>query len=103
TFARRVWQGQNAVGQRLVIGVSRRPLEVVGVARAAKYRTIGEQQQPFLYHPAAQAYEHITWLLMRPRGRSALPEVRTLIPQMNPNLPLLPASPLLDMSRHTLI
>ena len=103
TFAQRVWPGQNAVGQRLVLGVSRRPLEVVGVARDAKYRTIGERQQPFLYHPAAQAYEHIMWLLMRPRGPSALPEVRALIQQMNANVPVLSASTLPEMAAFTLL
>jgi len=103
TFAQRVWPGQNAIGQRLVLGVSRRPLEVVGVARDAKYRTIGERQQPFLYHPASQAYEHIMWLLVRPRGQSALPEVRALIHEMNPNLPLLRASTLPEMSAFTLL
>ena len=103
TFAQRVWPGQNAVGQRLVLGVSRWPMEVVGVARDAKYRTIGEQQQPFLYHPAAQAYEHIMWLLVRPRGPSAVPEVRALIQQMNANLPVLRASTLTDMTAFTLL
>jgi predicted permease len=103
TFAQSVWPGQNAVGQRLVLGVSRRSLEVVGVARDAKYRTIGERQQPFLYHPAAQAYEHIMWLLMRPRGPSALPEVRALIQQMNANVPVLSASTLPEMAAFTLL
>jgi predicted permease len=103
TFARRVWPGQHAVGQRLVLGVSRRPLEVVGVARDAKYRTIGERQQPFLYHPAAQAYEHILWLLLRPRGASALTQVQALIRQMNPNLPVLRASTLPEMTAFTLL
>ena len=103
TFARRVWPGQNAVGQRLVLGVSRYPLEVVGVARDAKYRTIGERQQPFLFHPAAQAYEHITWLLVRPRGRSALTEVQALLREMSPNLPVLRASTLPDMAAFTLL
>jgi len=103
TFARRVWPGQSAVGQRLVIGVSRRPLEVVGVARDAKYRTIGEAPQPFLYHPAAQAYEHIMWLLLRSRGTSLLPQVRALVQQMNPNLPLLRPTTLPEMTAFTLL
>jgi predicted permease len=103
TFAGRVWPGQNAIGKRLVLGMSRFPLEVVGVARDAKYRTIGERQQPFLYHPAAQAYEHIMWLLMRPRGTGAVREVRALIQQMNPNLPVLSASTLPEMTAFTLL
>jgi predicted permease len=103
TFAARVWPGQSAVGKRLVLGVSRRPLEVVGVARDAKYRTIGETQQPFLYHPAAQAYEHIMWLLVRPRGPSAVSHVRALIQQMNPNVPVISASTLPEMAAFTLL
>jgi predicted permease len=103
TFAARVWPRQSAVGKRLVLGVSRRPLEVVGVARDAKYRTIGETQQPFLYHPAAQAYEHIMWLLVRPRGPSAVPDVRALIQQMNPNVPVISATTLPEMAAFTLL
>jgi ABC-type antimicrobial peptide transport system permease subunit len=43
------------------------------------------------------------WLLMRPRGPSALPEVRALVQQMNPNLPLLRVSTLPEMTAFTLL
>jgi len=102
TFARRVWPGQNPVGRRLVQGVSRRPLEVVGLARDAKYRTIGERPQPFVYVPAAQAYDDIMWLLIRPRGPSAVPAVRSLVASMNPNLPLVQTATLTEIGAFTL-
>ena len=45
TLARRAWRGETAVGKRILVGASRRPVDVVGVARDAKYRTIGESPQ----------------------------------------------------------
>ena len=102
TFARRVWPGENAVGRQLVQGVSRRPVEVVGVARDAKYRTVGEGPQPFVYVPAAQAYDDIMWLLVRPRAGSAVPAIRALITSMNPNLPVVRSATLTEMGAVTL-
>ena len=101
-FAKRVWPGQNPVGQRLLAYASRRTLEVVGLARDAKYRTIGEGPQPFVYVPAAQAYDHVMWLLMRPRDPSAIAAVRSLVTSMNPNLPLVQTAALTDMQAFTL-
>jgi predicted permease len=98
TFARRVWPGKDAVGQRLVVGLSRRPLEVVGVARDSKYRGFGESPTSFIYVPHAQRPETITWLLMRPTCPSLLPAVRALIAESNPNLPLLQAGALTEMA-----
>jgi putative ABC transport system permease protein len=102
TFARRVWPGQNAVGQRLLAYASRRTLEVVGLVRDAKYRTIGEGSQPFVYVPAAQAYDDIMWLLMRPRHPGAIAAVRSLVTSMNPNLPLVRTASLMDLGAFTL-
>ncbi|HEY1306165.1 MAG TPA: ABC transporter permease [Vicinamibacterales bacterium] len=102
TFARRVWPGRSAVGERLVAGVSRRPIEVVGVARDAKYRTIGEGPQPFVYVPAAQAYDNIMWLLIRPRDPGAVATIRALVVSMNPNLPLVRTATLTEMGAFTL-
>jgi predicted permease len=102
TLARRGWPGQSAVGKRLVLGRSRYPVDIIGVVRDAKYRTIGEGPTPFFYVPAAQRYESTTWILMRPTGPSLLPQVRALVRAMDPNLPLLQAGPLTDMTAFTL-
>lgn len=52
TLARRLWPDGNAVGRRL----TRRDtiLEVVGIARDAKYRTLAEASRPWLYLALAQ-------------------------------------------------
>jgi predicted permease len=98
TFARRAWRGKEAVGQQLVVGVSRRPLHIVGVARDAKYRTIGERPTPFIYVPAAQRYEQTMWLLLRSKGPSMVSQVRALVHDMDPNLPVTRAATLTDMT-----
>jgi len=53
TLARRFLDG-DAVGR--TIWVSGGEAEVVGVARDAKYRSLGEPAEPFLYLPLAQHY-----------------------------------------------
>jgi len=48
TLARRFWNGK-ALGERLRFGD--RTLEVVGVARDSRYRTLGESTRPLVYLP----------------------------------------------------
>jgi predicted permease len=98
TFARHAWPGRDAAGQRLVAGASRRSLQVIGVVRDAKYRTIGESPVPFIYVPAAQRYESTMWLLMRSTGPSMVPQVRALLREMDANLPMVRAATLAEMS-----
>lgn len=102
TLARRVWPGEPAVGKQLVLGVSRRPIEIIGVVRDAKYRTIGERPTPFFYVPAAQRYEAVMWILLRPTGPSVIPQVRALVRGMDPNLPVVQTASLRDMTAYTL-
>jgi len=102
TLARRAWPGETAVGKRLVLGVSRRAIEIVGVVRDAKYRTIGEQPSPFFYVPAAQRYETVMWILIRPTGPSAVRQVRAIIREMDPNLPVVRAASLVEMTAFAL-
>ena len=102
TLARRAWRGENAVGKRILVGASRRPVDVIGVVRDAKYRTIGESPTPFFYVPAAQRYEPISWILVRSTGPSLIPQVRAVIREMDPNLPVVQAGTLADMTAFTL-
>jgi macrolide transport system ATP-binding/permease protein len=52
TMARRYWPDGNAVGAKIRRGES--VMEVVGVAHDAKYATLAEDSEPFLYQPLAQ-------------------------------------------------
>lgn len=65
TLARRLFDGVDGVGRRFVLiagtATERRreisgAVEIVGVARDAKYRTVGEAPQPHLYLPFEQHY-----------------------------------------------
>jgi predicted permease len=103
TMARRAWPGQDPVGQLLSQGVSRRPLEVIGVVRDTKYRTIGEDPSPFVYIPAAQTNEAVMRLLIRANGTSVLPQVRAMVAEIDPNLPLSYAATLTDVTAVTLL
>jgi ABC-type antimicrobial peptide transport system permease subunit len=51
-MARRFWPDGNVVGQRLRHGDEH--VEVVGVARDAKYQSLSEASQPWVYRPITQ-------------------------------------------------
>lgn len=55
TLAARMWPGQEAIGQRLIVPViGGDPWEVVGVARDSKYIAVFEDPLPYFYLPLAQ-------------------------------------------------
>jgi len=97
-FARMVWPGESAIGQILENGDFRpgrdpqlRLLTVVGVARDAKYRWIGETPAPFIYVPFAQEpMREVKYFLRRAAGYQAPlePSVRAALKAFDPNLPL---------------
>lgn len=106
SFARIAWPGRSAVGQRVwqVQGGNRgrggaananasendgRPLEVVGVVKDAKYRTIGEAPRAFIYVPFAQQPQtHIELFVKHAPGRSIERDVRAAIGSIAPDLPI---------------
>jgi putative ABC transport system permease protein len=70
-MARRFWPQGNAIGQRIGIGgPEQRPeqLEIVGIVKTGKYRTLGEDPQPFIYKPFLQNYSSSAELILRTRG-----------------------------------
>ena len=102
TLARQMWPGQDAVGKTILVGRSRWSLEVIGVVKDAKYRTIGETPSPFFYVPAAIRYEPVQWIVLRARNGSAIPSVRAIIRALDPNLPVTQAGAFEDLTAFTL-
>jgi hypothetical protein len=51
-FARRFWPGQNPLGRR--INTVGRTVEVVGVVKSGKYRSLNEPPRTFIYFPYQQ-------------------------------------------------
>jgi len=78
TMARRFWPGDEAIGRRFRTAANEAPVEIVGIARDSRYRTPGEEPQPHVYLPFAQADAQTATLLVRTRGdaRALLPIVQ---------------------------
>lgn len=93
TFARIAWPGQAAVGQRFwqTDGGADEgaPLEVVGVVRDAKYRSIAESQAPFIYVPFAQQPQtSVSIYLTHSGGLDLGSEVRQTLARVEASLPV---------------
>jgi len=86
----RRYYGGNAVGKRLQIGSHTPYIEIVGVARTAKYRDLREQPLPFVYIPMGQEYQSSMTLMVRTTGEPALlaGSVRKEIQALNKNVPV---------------
>jgi predicted permease len=108
-FARRYWPGQDPIGRRLSTSGGEGPfLEVVGVARDAKYGTLGEDPREFFYVAFAQDHAFVrstgefvpATVLVRtsggdPRARAAA--VLQAVQDVDPQLSVSPARPLADL------
>lgn len=74
TLARQFWGGE-AVGQRLRFGD--RSIEIIGIAKDSKYRTLGEDTRPLIYLPLRQEYAHLATLFARTSDARATADVMT--------------------------
>jgi len=71
TMARQFFSGENPIGKRFYVGdTSNTPREIIGIARDAKYRTLGENPRRYMYLPHEQNYSSGMTLLVRTRGKS---------------------------------
>lgn len=99
TFARLAWPGQSAVGQRFWQtdggddqGES---IEVVGVVHDAKYRSISEEQAPFIYVPFAQQMQsEVALFVSHDQADDIGPAVRQAIARVDSGLPVIQHQPL---------
>jgi putative ABC transport system permease protein len=75
SLARRYFPGQNPLGRRITVGrhQSRRNLEIVGIARDAKYQRLQEPSRSIAYLPYQQLAEYIA-------GTNLVAEVRAAGP-----------------------
>jgi predicted permease len=65
TMAEKFWPGQDPLGQRFRFFGEPALLEVVGVARNAKYGSLGEDPQPYVYLPLDQWFTGALTLIAR--------------------------------------
>ncbi len=92
TFARRFWPGQNPIGKRITRDTSGEGgwLEVVGVARDAKYNTLNEDPLPYFYESLTQSYSDEVTLAARSRGAAPAmtDRIQDVIKTLDPTLPV---------------
>ena len=108
TLARRLFSNRDPVGQTVLHQQGpppgrTRPLEVVGVARDGKYRTLGEDPRPFAYVPSGQMYNSQVAILARTTGPRVLASMRDVVRQIDPDLPVLQAAAIADLTAFGLL
>jgi predicted permease len=89
--AQALWPGRNPVGRRFRIGHTDDVLEVVGIVRTARYRSLVEAPRPFYYRPFAQAYRPSMTLHVRTASDdpyTVLQSVRRALDELDRDLPL---------------
>jgi predicted permease len=89
TLAGRLWPDARALGRR-VRTEDGSVLEVVGVARGGRYRTLGERPRPFLYTCLGQDPRGTRTLVVRTTGdpRPLLPALRDTMREIDPRVPI---------------
>jgi putative ABC transport system permease protein len=96
-FARRHFDGDEALGKRLSFSGAQGPwVEIVGVARDIKYRTLGEASRPTVYVPLSQNHETGMALHVRTIGDpvSVAGAVRREVQALDQNLPVTNLQPM---------
>jgi predicted permease len=103
TLARQYWPGQSAVGQRIYAdGFDQPPLEVIGVSRDHKVRSVGEAPRPYL-HLTPQKSTGVS-LAIRTAGpaASALPALRQSLLALEPSLVFTQDAPASEIAEATM-
>jgi predicted permease len=94
--AERLWPGQEAIGKRFVRTWGGPPLEVVGVARDAKYRSLFEERRLTFYQPLTQDYQAALVVHLRPAGdpMALAGPLQGAVRALDPDLPVYRIQPL---------
>ena len=104
-MARAIWGTADVLGRTIETDDSDKwePLTIVGVAADAQVISLGQPAGPYLYVPFAQRYTSRTALVVKSAGGTVIPQIRALVRQLNPNLPISQAMPLTQVTAVGLI
>ena len=93
TMAKALWPGRDPIGQQILHQFERdqeRPLQIVGVAKNSRYRSVSETPRNFIYVPLSQQFmSDITFYVRRAPGGSQGAAMRQVVRAFNPGLPVL--------------
>jgi putative ABC transport system permease protein len=90
-MAQTLWPNESAVGKHIFIGQeSREPIEVVGVVKTGKYRSLAEDPRLFFYYPMAQRGPAGMTLMVRTTGdpQSLIGPIRNEVQAIDRRIPL---------------
>jgi predicted permease len=90
-MAQVLWPGESAIGKRIFLGPeSHEPLEVVGVVKTGKYRTLAEDPRSFFYYPLSQRRPGTMTLVVRTKTdpRNFVGAVRNELQSIDRSVPL---------------
>ena len=90
-MATAIWPGEDPIGKQMMVREedTDRPVTVVGMTGNARLIWLTGAVEPYIYMPFAQRYIPRVSLLVRTLDdRSAVANVRALLRNMNPNLPI---------------
>ena len=106
TFARTLFPGENAIGQRFRFGSDPKAeqVEIVGMVEDGKYESLGEDPELAVFEPLAQHYNAWTTLVMRTSlpAAEATDGLRRVIAEMDSSLPLFNTGSLRDQLAYPL-
>ena len=105
-FVRQYWNGQEAIGRRIRMrGAEAPPIEIVGVVRDGKYRTLGEEARPFVYVPLLQDYDGEATLIARTEGSPAAvaAHLQRRLVEIDPHVPVFDVKTMDEHLRFTLL
>jgi putative ABC transport system permease protein len=91
TMAKHFWSKENPIGKRFSLSGDGGPfIEVIGVARNSKYRTIAEDPEPYFYLPLAQDFapERILQIRSSLPSESLISEVRRQVLALDADAPI---------------
>jgi predicted permease len=96
SMARRYWPKSNALGSRLKL--AKDWLEIVGISKDVKNRSLSEAPQPFFYLPLLQDYRSNMILVARTAvdPEKMFPSVRAAVAALDPEIPLFDTKTLED-------
>lgn len=104
TLAARLWPGRDPVGRRIRLAGQEEERTVVGVAGDARYTSLGEEPQGYVYIPIAQGYQPVVILYARAAGSTgeALAGLRQAVRGLDARIPLLDVGTVSDLVQRSL-
>jgi predicted permease len=98
TMAAEFWPGQSALGQ--IVRVNESGLEVIGVVKDAKYRSLSESPRAVFYQPLSQHVSaQMTLILRSPQAATLAAAIRKEVQAQNPDLAVIDIRTLDDLMK----